>query len=177
MNITEDTPAIHHGRNIRMFRKTIDMKQDVLAKRLSDLGARQQDVSRLEQMEVIEDDILTLVAKALNIDVRLIKEFDADTAIRNICVVKENTFTDQSYSIGQQIVNAGERMVDVYERLVASEKEKYTILNDGNTELKKLHEELMRKYDELAKHNTRLVENNLELMNKLQTLLEKISTK
>lgn len=163
MNITDEAPVIHHGRNIRIFRKTMDMKQEVLAKRLSDLGARQQDVSRLEQMEVIDDDMLAILAKALNVDVKLIKEFDADAAIRNICVVKENTFTDQSYSIGQQIVNPGERMVEVYERLVVSEKEKYAILNEKNKEQKLLYENLMNKYEELVKN--------------LQTLIERVSNK
>ncbi|WP_438940049.1 helix-turn-helix domain-containing protein [Chitinophaga hostae] len=177
MNITEEAPVIHHGRNIKIFRKTIDMKQDVLAKKLSDMGARQQDVSRLEKMEVIDDDTLNIVAKALNIDVKLLKEFDPDTAIRNICVVKENTFTDQSYSIGQQIVNPGERMVEVYERLVGSEKEKYSILNDRYSELKFMNDNLIKKIDEVVMNNTRLSEKNVELVASLQTVLEKISNK
>lgn len=177
MDITEEAPVIHHGRNIKIFRKTIDMKQDVLARKLSDLGARQQDVSRLEKMEVIDDDTLNVVAKALNIDVKLLKEFDPDTAIRNICIVKENTFTDQSYSIGQQIVNPGERMVDIYERLVGSEKEKNAILFDRHNELKATNENLIKKVDELVMNNTRLTEKNLELMTNLQTILEKLLNK
>lgn len=75
--------TIHHGQNIKRFRDMLGIKQEVLANRMGDDWS-QFKISRLESQEEIKDDILGQVAKALEIPVEAIKNFDEKAAI--VCI-------------------------------------------------------------------------------------------
>jgi DNA-binding XRE family transcriptional regulator len=74
-----DTPTkptnTHIGRKISRIRELRGIKQETLA---SELGVSQQSVSRMEQSEVLEDDVLEKVAKILGVQPDAIKNFSEE---------------------------------------------------------------------------------------------------
>lgn len=115
------------------------MKQEALA---SDLGISQAEVSKIEQQEEIEDDMLTRIAGVLGVSPEIIRDFDVERAIYNISNIRENTFEQgSSTSIAQrdnasvsfaQQINPLDKIVELYERLLQSEREKNELLRNGN---------------------------------------------
>lgn len=116
--------TVHIGRKVSRIRELRGMKQDALA---AQLGISQQAISKLEQSEVIEDETLEKVAKALGVSVDGIKKFSEEAVFTNI----SNTFNDTSYLINYQF-NPIEKIVELYERLLTSEREKVELLKRLN---------------------------------------------
>ena len=81
-------PSKHIGRNIGRMREMLGIKQDVVADKL---GFSQQRISKIEQSETVDDDILEKVAEALGVSSEAIKNFNED-AIFNIVA---NTINNQ----------------------------------------------------------------------------------
>jgi transcriptional regulator with XRE-family HTH domain len=125
MNTVEATPShkIHHGRNIKRLREMFGVKQEYIA---LELNMTQQAVSKLEQKEVVEDDILNKVSKILNVPVDAIKNLNEDSTTNYI-----NTFYDNKgngFIANNYTFNPIEKVVELYERLLDSEKEKVAML-------------------------------------------------
>lgn len=119
---------IHEGHNVKRFREMLGMKQEALA---SELGNdwNQKKISLLEQKEVLEPDVLYMVAKALRIPENAIKNFDEEQAVNIIA----NTF--ESGSIGYQqnynptfhpiekIIQLHDEKIALYERMLTEKDE------------------------------------------------------
>jgi transcriptional regulator with XRE-family HTH domain len=125
-----DKPAgrIHHGRNIKRFREMFGIKQEALALELGDDWS-QKKVSRLEENERVEEDVLEQVAKILKVPVEAIKNFDEEAAINII----SNTFSSNDSSTLNAInphctFNPIDKIVELYEALLKSEREKVELL-------------------------------------------------
>ncbi|WP_419699846.1 helix-turn-helix domain-containing protein [Mucilaginibacter sp. NFX135] len=137
MSTATDAPKnIHQGRNVKRFREMLGLKQEALAIQLGDDWS-QKRVSLLEAKEIIEDDIIAKVAKALNVSEEAIKNFDSEMAVNVI----SNTFHQQAFinSTGTFNINPIEKWLEVleenkklYERLLASEREKVELLKNKN---------------------------------------------
>ena len=116
------------GRNLQRVRIYFGIKQDALAK---DLGMSQQTVSKIEQQETIEPELLKKIAELIGVSPDMIENFDEEMAIYNInnTHFRDNTFEQGSTAapIGQQF-NPIEKVVELYERLLKSEREKIEIL-------------------------------------------------
>lgn len=126
---TMETPVKKHiGQNLQRVRVYLGVKQDALA---FDLKMSQQAVSKIEQQEEIEDDLLKQIADALGVSPELIRNFDLERAVYNINHnnYREATISEgaTTYAISQQ-VNPVEKIVELYERLLKSEREKIEIL-------------------------------------------------
>ncbi|OJV52997.1 MAG: transcriptional regulator [Bacteroidetes bacterium 43-16] len=127
---------VHEGHNVKRFREMLGIKQDALAYELGE-NWTQKKISLLEQKEVLEPEVLYMVAKALKIPETAIKNFDEEQAVNIIA----NTF--EVGSIGYQqnhnpifnpveaILRLHQEKIDLYERML---KEKDEIL----IELRKL---------------------------------------
>ena len=116
------------GKNLQRIRVYLGVKQDALA---SDLGITQQAVSRLEQQDEIEEEMLSKAADALGISPDLIKNFDEEKAVYNINNhnYREATINEGGSAIASaQIINPIEKIVELYERLLKSEREKIELL-------------------------------------------------
>ena len=123
----------HIGRKISRIRELRNIKQETLA---SELGVSQQSVSRMEQSEVLEDDVLEKIAKILGVTPEAIKNFSEEAVVNYF-----NTFNDHSTNQGavyafNSTFNPIEKIVELYdekvallERLLQSEKEKNDLLN------------------------------------------------
>ncbi len=116
------------GRNLQRVRIYFGIKQDALAK---DLGMSQQTVSKIEQQETIQPELLKKIAELIGVSPDMIENFDEEKAIYNInnTHFRDNTFEQGSTAapIGQQF-NPIEKVVELYERLLKSEREKIEIL-------------------------------------------------
>jgi transcriptional regulator with XRE-family HTH domain len=120
--------TIHQGRNVKRFREMFGIKQEALALELGD-DWNQRKISLLEQKELIEEELLSQVAKVLKVPVEAIKNFDENAAVSVIA----NTFTSNDNSTLNAInnycsFNPIDKIVELYEALVKSEKEKIELM-------------------------------------------------
>jgi len=121
-NTTSPSPKVHHGRNIKRLREMLGVKQEHIA---NELNMTQQAISKLEQKEDIEEEVLVKVAKVLNVPADAIKNL-SDEATFNIIA---NSYHDQSSAVNYQCnFNPIDKLVELYERLLAAEKEKVAML-------------------------------------------------
>ena len=121
--------ALHIGRKISKIRELRGIKQETLA---TELGISQQAVSKLEQADKVEDEVLERIANALGVTAEGIKKFNEE-AVFNII---GNNYHDHSSSVQYQCTfNPIDKLVEVfeenkklYEQLLASEREKIELL-------------------------------------------------
>ncbi len=119
-------PSAHIGRKISRIRELRGLKQEFLA---SELGVSQQAVSKMEQSEKVEDEVLEKVASVLGVPAEAIKGFNEETFLNII----SNTFNSNDTSTLNAIniqpnFNPMEKIVELYERLLASEREKVELM-------------------------------------------------
>jgi len=114
------------GRNVQRVRMYFGIKQEALA---ADLGMSQQEVSKIEQQEEIEEEVLSKIADVLGVSPEVIRDFDVERAIYNINNIRDNTFEQGSTSIAQQF-NPLEKIIELYERLLQSERDKVDLLKN-----------------------------------------------
>ena len=90
-----------------------------------EIGISHQAISKLEQVEEIEDSTLEKIAKVLGVSAEAIKNYSDDMIINY-----SNNFHDSSSGDFRQhcTSNPLDKVVKLYERLLASEKEKVEIL-------------------------------------------------
>lgn len=108
----------HLGYNVAKLRSFMGIKQEALAQ---ELNISQQQMSQIEQREVIEEGVLESIANILGTPIELIKNFDEESVIYNInhYNVHDNSFSDSSTA---QVFNPIEKIVELYERLLESER-------------------------------------------------------
>ena len=101
----------------------LGVKQEHIA---NELNMTQQAISKLEQKEQIEDEILERVSKVLSIPLDAIKNLNEDATTSYI-----NTFYNNQgngFIANNYTFNPIDKIVDLYERLLAAEKDKVTML-------------------------------------------------
>jgi transcriptional regulator with XRE-family HTH domain len=117
----------HDGWKVQRVRVSLGVKQETLA---VDLGMSQSEVSKIEQQEKIEDELMSKIAGVLGVSPQVIRDFDIERAIYNINNnYKDATISDGGTAIALQI-NPIEKIVELYERLLQSEREKIEILKN-----------------------------------------------
>lgn len=133
METTTKLNNLHIGRKIGRIRELRGMKQEAMA---MELGISQQTVSKIEQSEKIEEELLEQIAKVLGVPSEGIRNFN-DEAVFNII---GNTFTDSSSNNNNYLctINPLEKIIELYdekvallERLLKSEQDKIEILKNS----------------------------------------------
>lgn len=122
----EKLKRIHIGQNVQRVRMYFGVKQEALA---ANLGINQQEISRIEQQDKIEEETLSQIADALGTCPEVIKDFDVESTINNINNIGDDTFEQSSPSITQQF-HLLEKIIELYERLLQSEREKVILLRN-----------------------------------------------
>jgi len=121
----------HIGRKISRIRELRGIKQETLA---TELGVSQQTVSRIEQSETIEDEILEKIANVLGLPVDAIKNFSEEAVINIISSTLHNTSGLVNYNPTftfnpiEKIVELYDEKIALLERLLQAEKEKNELL-------------------------------------------------
>lgn len=115
--------TLHIGRKISRIRELRGMKQEALA---ANLGISQQAISKIEQSENVEDEILEKIATVLGVQLDGLKRFNEEAIFQII----NNTFTDSSSNNNNYLctINPLEKVIELYERLLQSEREKAELL-------------------------------------------------
>jgi transcriptional regulator with XRE-family HTH domain len=139
INIDKPTNKVHHGRNIKRFRELFGINQDSLA---FDLGSdwSQKKVSRLEEKEVIDDELLEQVATILKVPAEAIKNFDEEKAIYNI----QNNYEGSNPNAGIVGTYNNQNTINPIEKLVEAIDENKKL----SEEIKALYTALLREKDE-----------------------------
>ncbi|WP_462265723.1 helix-turn-helix domain-containing protein [Mucilaginibacter sp.] len=135
METPNTTKPMHIGRKISRIRELRGIKQETLA---SELGVSQQTVSRMEQSEVLEEDVLAKVAGILGVSPEAIKNYSDEAVIYNI----QNNYDGSSSNYSglhhctfnplDKVIELVEENKKLYERLLLSEKEKNESLRNTN---------------------------------------------
>ncbi|MFT3703021.1 MAG: helix-turn-helix transcriptional regulator [Agriterribacter sp.] len=130
MSATTEPGKVHLGRNIKRIREILKVKQQTLATQLGE-DWNQKKISQLEDKEVIDDALIAEVAKALNVPVEAIKEYDEQSHILNI----QNNYDGSNSGVSNVAVqnyqctfNPIDKIIDLFEQLLKSEREKIELL-------------------------------------------------
>jgi len=131
---TEATPKlVHEGRNVKRIREIFGIKQEALA---MDLGVSQQAVSKLEEREILDKDMLEKVAKALKVTPEAIKNFSEEATICNIQNNYEGSnagATNVNTNNNNCTINTFDKVIELYERML---KDKDAMIEKLETLLK-----------------------------------------
>src|SRR4051812_28228368 len=129
MEASTTTSNKHIGRKISRIRELRNIKQEMLA---SELGVSQQAISRMEQSDILEDDVLEKIAKVLGVTPEAIKNFSEEAVFNYF-----NNFNDSSsgdfrhhctFNPLDKLMELVEENKKLYERLLQAEKEKNDLL-------------------------------------------------
>lgn len=120
-----ETKKRNDGYSAKRIREILGIKQEELAERM---GVSQRSVSKLEATEILKDDQLEAIAKALHVPVDAIKNF-TDDATLNIIVnaLHDNSSIIQNY---YPTFNTVDKVVELYERMLQAEQEKIALLQE-----------------------------------------------
>jgi len=133
METSTKPSSTHIGRKISRIRELCGIKQETLA---SEMGVSQQTVSRMEQAETIEDEVLEKVAGVLGVSSEAIKNYSDEAVIYNIQNNYEGSSVNSSPVVANHCsFNPLDKLMEVieenkklYERLLQAEKEKNDLL-------------------------------------------------
>ena len=133
--MSTSTKPNHIGHKISRIRELRGLKQEALA---FELKVSQQTVSKIEQSDTVEEQILEQIAQILGVPVEGIKNF-SEEAVFNIIA---NTFNNESVAYVEnykcnfnpldKLIEAFEENKRLYERLLQSEREKIELLKGKN---------------------------------------------
>jgi transcriptional regulator with XRE-family HTH domain len=118
----QENDSIHLGNNVKRIREIIGMKQFALAEAC---GWSQQQMSKLENSELIDDGTLDIIASNLGVNIEFVKSFREEKAIYNIQnnnVFRENSST-QHY---KPVLNNSpvEQIVSLLEKFIEEDRKK-----------------------------------------------------
>lgn len=123
--LTNRSNSTEIGTKVQLIRKYFGVKQEALA---SELGISQQEYSKIEQQEDIEESTLSEIARALNVSPQVIKNFNVEKAIANINYSHTGNSNPEFENTRVINVDPINKIVELYERLLNSEREKIELL-------------------------------------------------
>lgn len=151
--IRNSEPRVHQGKNVKRFREMLGFKQEGLALEMGE-DWNQKRISLVEAKEVVEQQVLILVAAALKIPVEVLENFTEEAAINyfntfinngngNSSVNGEHssgTVNHQAnagrFNLVDQLIESMENLkmlynknTDLYERLLTLEREKNQVFS------------------------------------------------
>lgn len=124
--VSNNTGTKNIGQKIQRFRELKGIKQESLA---TGLGISRQSVSKIEQSDSIDDDLLERIANILDVTPDTIRNFNEEAAVNII----SNAFHDNATLNGfllNPTFNPIDKIVDLYERLLDSERDKVKLLEE-----------------------------------------------
>lgn len=150
--IRNSEPRVHQGKNVKRFREMLGFKQEGLALEMGEEW-NQKRISLVEAKEVVEHQVLILVAVALKIPVEVLENFTEEAAINYFntfntgngigSIIGEHgsgTVNNQvnagRFNLVDQLIEAMENLkmlynknTDLYERLLTLEREKNQVFS------------------------------------------------
>lgn len=108
MNMTTDTQEkspsrkIHQGKGVKFVREALNISQVGFGELI---GVTQQQVSRIELKEIIEDSMLEKIALAMQVPVELIKNYAPEEYAKNM--ISGNSINSRNYENSSNPVSGG----------------------------------------------------------------------
>ncbi|MCE7057582.1 helix-turn-helix transcriptional regulator [Algoriphagus sp. AGSA1] len=121
----------HRGRTVAKCRNFKGIKQDSLAQ---DLNVSQSEMSRIENLEDIDDNLFAQIAEALGVSPEFLDNFDENSALYHISNNIDNTTITENSNGISQVFNPLDKVIELYERLLASEREKIELFKKNKPE-------------------------------------------
>lgn len=117
---------IHQGKNVRFARELKGLFQQDLADKLN---KQQSDISRIENQEIIDDELLNQIALALEIPVDFLKNFNPESLISQLTINAQTvSFKDKAVaSVGHDVIYNFpiEEVAKMNKELLEMQKEHY----------------------------------------------------
>lgn len=142
----KDRKQVHIGYNIQRTREIVGLKQFALAE---SCGWSQQQMSKLENSETIDEGILGIIAEKLGVSSEFIKNFSEEKTVYYI--QNNNTFRDNSSTQHfKPVLNNGsvDHLMSILEKYLEEDKKKSSQIEaltktvmDLAEEVKKMKEE------------------------------------
>jgi len=105
---------VHLGNNIARLRGFRRLGQKDIYSRI---GMSQQEYSKLEKKEIIDDDLLEKISTAIDFPVELIKSLNDNNTVQNVYQNEGNNGN------GFYITNPIDKLMELYERLLKEKDE------------------------------------------------------
>lgn len=102
VEIKDKASQRHVGRNLQRIRVYLGMKQEALA---ADLGISQQEISKIEKQDEIEDKLLTQIATALGVSAEVIRDLTSKERFIILIVIKMQRFLREQQQLFMLIHN------------------------------------------------------------------------
>lgn len=112
METSTKPQAKHIGRKISRIRELRGIKQEALA---VDLGISQQAISKIEQSETVDEDILERVSKVLGVEKEAIKNYNEDAVFNYFSNNSYNDNSSTNTNNNQCTFNPLDKLVEVME--------------------------------------------------------------
>ncbi|WP_026903424.1 helix-turn-helix domain-containing protein [Pedobacter glucosidilyticus] len=109
----------HIGRKISRIREIKGIKQETIAQELS---ISQQQISRLEQGEEIEEEVLKKIATALGLSTEALRNFNEEAIFNYFNSFHDHSGQGACSPYGAFTFNPIDKIVELYERLLQAEK-------------------------------------------------------
>jgi transcriptional regulator with XRE-family HTH domain len=126
------TKPNHIGYKIGRIRELRGLKQEYMAHQLN---VSQQTISKIEQSETIDEEMLNQISKVLGVSAEGIKNFSEDAVFNYFNNFNDNSVNHGPFNNNQCTFNPLDKLVDLfeehkklYERLLQSEREKVELL-------------------------------------------------
>ncbi len=129
----------HDGQQLKEFREMLGIKQEVFANALGE-DWNQKKVSRLEEREVIDDELMDQIATALQVKPEAIRNFNKEKAIYNI----QNNYEGSNTGVNSGAFNNQYCTFNPLDKLMESIEEN-----------KKLYERLIELMQEMMRTNAK----------------------
>jgi len=127
------TKPNHIGHKISRIRELRGLKQEFVA---HELKVSQQTVSKIEQSETVDEELLEQISKILGVSTEGIKNFNEEAVFNYIQNNYEGASGNYSglyncqFNPLDKLIEAFEENKKLYERLLATEREKIELLKD-----------------------------------------------
>ncbi|WP_342089381.1 helix-turn-helix domain-containing protein [Dyadobacter sp. OTU695] len=128
------TKPSHLGHKIGRIRELRGLKQETLA---YELNVSQQTVSKIEQSETVDEQMLEQIASILGVSAEGIKNFSEEAVFNYFNNFNDNSVNHGPFNNNQCTFNPLDKLVELfeehkrlYERLLESEREKIDFLKN-----------------------------------------------
>lgn len=125
----------HDGFRISSFRAAIGMSQEDLGRKLK---TTQQNISKLEQQEELEEEVFAGFARALGVQPEVLRNFNPDGGtVYHIQTMNDSSFINNINPL-EHLLKQVEENKALHERLLQAEKDKVELLQQTVGTLKNL---------------------------------------
>lgn len=126
----------HQGRQVKRFRESIGMKQEILAK---ELNTTQQSISYYEKQEDLDENLFKQLAQGMGVSPDILRNFNMESPIFNIQEMKDQS-SIYNFNPIEKILEQAAKIEKLYEDLLKVEREKIELLTNTNKILQSLIE-------------------------------------